>query len=209
MVKSVLSLALFTSGFLFCVNANAAAFDCSKADGTVEEYICQHPDLQQLDSKLNDSYQSVLSQLQGAEKSTLKAVQRGWIKARNECWKSDKLGQCINHSYRSRLTELQIADGKVAVPTPVFYQCDNAKLEVYFYNDTEVPAAVINLLPQGQGDDQRIAMISESASGAKYEAQNLTLWTKGQSATLIRYGLADEQCRATNPKALTDNTIPN
>ncbi|QDF66112.1 DUF1311 domain-containing protein [Shewanella sp. SNU WT4] len=209
MLKSVSSIALIATSLLCSVNANAAAFDCSKAQGTVEEYICQHPELQQLDSKLNDSFSHLLSQLKGAEQSSAQAIQRGWIKGRNDCWKSDNLGQCINDSYQSRITELQIASGKVVVPAPVFYQCNQAQLEVYFYNDTEVPAAVINLLPKGQSDEQLIALLTRAASGAKYEAQNLTLWTKGDEATLIQYGKSDEQCRALDAKALVDTKIPN
>ncbi|MGB9442066.1 MAG: hypothetical protein WCB15_29275 [Desulfobacterales bacterium] len=31
-----------------------------------------------------------------------KAVQHGWIKGRNDCWKSADKGKCIDQSYRRR-----------------------------------------------------------------------------------------------------------
>ncbi|MGI2258762.1 MliC family protein [Shewanella sp. GXUN23E] len=173
----------------------APSYDCNKADGQVEQTICQTPELQRLDNKLHEVYQAALKQVSGEEKSLMKAFQRGWIKGRNDCWKSDKLGQCVEDNYKTRITELQIQAGKVTVPAPVTFQCKTQNLMVYFYNDTEVPVAVINELNPTTPDQQIYAFISRSASGAKYEAQNLTFWTKGDEATLIRYGMPDETCR--------------
>ena len=177
--------------------ANAApSYNCDNASGKVEETICQEPELQRLDNKLHDAYQAALKQVTGDEKRLLRAVQRGWIKGRNECWKSDKLGQCVEDNYKTRITELEIQAGKVTAPEPVTFQCKTQNLMVYFYNNTEVPVAVINELNPTTPDEQIFAFISRSASGAKYEAQNLTFWTKGSEATLIRYGKPDETCTA-------------
>ncbi len=185
-----LPLALFLP---FSVNA-APSYDCSKASGEVEQTICQEPELQRLDNKLHDAYQAAIKQVSGEEKRLLRAFQRGWIKGRNDCWKSDRLGQCVEDNYKTRITELEIQTGKVKAPEPVTFQCKTQNLMVYFYNDTEVPVAVINELNPSTPDKQILAFISRSASGAKYEAQNLTFWTKGDEATLIRYGQPDEIC---------------
>ena len=39
--------------------------------------------------------------------NTLKAVQRGWVKGRNECWKSTDPISCIKGEYQLRINELQ------------------------------------------------------------------------------------------------------
>ncbi|MCF1428761.1 MAG: MliC family protein [Shewanella sp.] len=169
--------------------------DCSKADGQVEQAICQTPNLQRLDNKLHEVYQAAIKQTSGEEKSLMQAFHQTWIKARNNCWKSDKLGQCVENNYKTHIAQLQIQAGKVTVPAPMTYQCKTQNLMVYFYNDTEVPVAVINELNPTTPDQQIYAFISQSASGGKYEAHNLTFWTKGDEATLIRYGKPDEVCQ--------------
>lgn len=59
------------------------------------------------------------------------------------------------------------------VTTPVDYQCGNkVTLSTYFYNDAKLPAAVINL-SEGDSQQQVLAYEAPSASGARYEGQNL------------------------------------
>ena len=174
---------------------SAPSYDCSKASNKVESIICQTPELQRLDNKLHHIYQTVLRQISSEEKPLLRAFQRGWIKGRDDCWKSDKLGQCIEDNYKTRVTELEIQAGSTPIPEPVSYQCQHQRLMVYFYNETEIPVAVINELNPSSPDQQIIAYISRGASGAKYEAPNLTFWTKGQQATLIRFGQPEETCK--------------
>ena len=122
-------------------------------------------------------------------------MQRGWIKGRNECWKESDSRQCVEESYQLRITELQIKGGQLMVPSPVDYQCDGElRLSTYFYNEAKRPAAVINL-SEGAQQSQVLAFEAPSASGARYEGQNLTLLTKGNEARLERYDQATRQCR--------------
>lgn len=124
-----------------------------------------------------------------------RAIQRGWIKGRNDCWKAGDLRQCVEESYQLRITELQIKGGQLRVPTPVDYQCGKSvTLSTYFYNEAKRPAAVINL-SEGAQQSQVLAFEAPSASGARYEGQNLTLLTKGNEARLERYDQAARQCR--------------
>ena len=98
--------------------------------------------------------------------------------------------------------ELPVADHRVAdkrgqlrVPTPVDYQCGKSvTLSTYFYNEAKRPAAVINL-SEGAQQSQVLAFEAPSASGARYEGQNLTLLTKGDEARLERYDQPPRQCR--------------
>ena len=41
------------------------------------------------------------------EQKMLKAEQRGWIKGRNDCWKSDDMRGCVANEYRYRINELK------------------------------------------------------------------------------------------------------
>ena len=176
-------------------SAATPSFDCAKAHGTTEQLVCQDAGLAALDNELAALYPKALSQLSAEQQKTEKAMQRGWIKGRNECWKESDTRQCVEESYQLRITELQIKGGQLRVPSLVDYQCDGGiRLSTYFYNEAKRPAAVINL-SEGAQQSQVLAFEAPSASGARYEGQNLTLLTKGNEARLERYDQAARQCR--------------
>ena len=167
----------------------------AKAHSAAEQLVCQDAGLAALDNELAALYPKALSQLSAEQQKTEKAMQRGWIKGRNECWKESDTRQCVEESYQLRITELQIKGGQLMVPSPVDYQCDGEiRLSTYFYNEAKRPAAVINL-SEGAQQSQVLAFEAPSASGARYEGQNLTLLTKGNEARLERYDQAARQCR--------------
>ena len=175
--------------------AATPSFDCTKAHSAAEQLVCQDAGLAALDNELAALYPKALSQLSAEQQKTEKAMQRGWIKGRNECWKESDSRQCVEESYQLRITELQIKGGQLRVPSPVDYQCDGGiRLSTYFYNEAKRPAAVINL-SEGTQQSQVLAFEAPSASGARYEGQNLTLLTKGNEARLERYDQAARQCR--------------
>lgn len=127
-------------------NAATPSFDCAKAHGTTEQLVCQDAGLAALDNELAALYPKALANLSAEQAKTEKAMQRGWIKGRNECWKESDSRQCVEESYQLRITELQIKGGQLMVPSPVDYQCDGEiRLSTYFYNEAKRPAAVINL----------------------------------------------------------------
>lgn len=173
-------------------SAATPSFDCTKAHSAAEQLVCQDAGLAALDNELAALYPKAMSQLSAEQQKTEKAMQRGWIKGRNECWKESDSRQCVEESYQLRITELQIKGGQLRVPSPVDYQCDGGiRLSTYFYNEAKRPAAVINLSEGAQV----LAFEAPSASGARYEGQNLTLLTKGNEARLERYDQAARQCR--------------
>ncbi|MFM4680615.1 MliC family protein [Aeromonas media] len=175
--------------------AATPSFDCTKSHSAAEQLVCQDAGLAALDNELAALYPKALSQLSAEQQKTEKAMQRGWIKGRNECWKESDSRQCVEESYQLRITELQIKGGQLRVPSPVDYQCDGGiRLSTYFYNEAKRPAAVINL-SEGTQQSQVLAFEAPSASGARYEGQNLTLLTKGNEARLERYDQAARQCR--------------
>lgn len=82
------------------------AFDCSKARGSVEEMICRSAELARLDRRLTVVYAETLAAATPAEQRLLRAEQRGWIKGRNDCWKSSGPHQCVVGVYNDRIAEL-------------------------------------------------------------------------------------------------------
>lgn len=174
--------------------AATPSFDCAKAAGAAETLICKDAGLAALDNELAALYPKAIASLSPEQLKTEKAMQRGWIKGRNDCWKAKDLRQCVEESYQLRITELQISGGQLMVPTPVNYQCGNkVTLSTYFYHDAKLHAAVINL-SEGDSQQQVLAYDAPSASGARYEGQNLTLFTKGNEASLARYGQPTLSC---------------
>ena len=94
---------------LFSLSAQAASpsFDCNKATHEAEQLICKDAELAKLDRSLAELYSTVLKHSPPAQQGTLKAEQRGWVKGRNECWKSDDQRGCIKSEYEARIRELK------------------------------------------------------------------------------------------------------
>lgn len=155
------------------------SFSCDDAQGQVETMICSSPGLAALDNQLDRLYRKALDQ--DPDVARLKAMQRGWIKGRNDCWKASDAHACISDNYGIRMTELEVATGATGVPEPLVYQCQGIEplLSVYYYNETFKKSALINY-----ADDQRRAFAVPTASGAKYEGRNTSLWSKGTEARI-------------------------
>ncbi|MBV5275080.1 MAG: DUF1311 domain-containing protein [Lamprocystis purpurea] len=83
------------------------SFPCSKASHEVEGLICKDAELAALDHSLANLYSVVLKHTPANEQKLLKAEQRGWIKGRNDCWKSSDQRGCVKASYEERIRELK------------------------------------------------------------------------------------------------------
>ena len=94
---------------LFATAAWAAhpSFDCAKATHDVEKLICKDAGLAELDRSLAELYATVLEHTPDAKKGALKTEQRGWVKGRDDCWKSDDMRGCVANEYRARINELK------------------------------------------------------------------------------------------------------
>lgn len=163
----------------------APSFDCGKADGEIEEMICNDGELAALDRRLAETYAAALHSLDDAvdrEPATreLKAIQRGWIKGRNDCWKAAGRRDCVVFNYQSRDAELTARYMLIEGIEPVFFVCnDNPsdELAAYFY-PTDLPSARLE-----RGDSIAIGVLTRSGSGSKYLADpGITFWTKGDEA---------------------------
>ena len=89
------------------VSAANPSFNCAKASSSVEKLICNDAELADLDRSLSSLYSRVLENVSAADKKLLKAEQQGWVKGRDDCWKSDDMRGCVQREYRYRIDELK------------------------------------------------------------------------------------------------------
>jgi uncharacterized protein len=192
--------------------AQGPAFDCAKAQGQVEQLICKDAALAALDRKLDGVYKAATAKAQGQMLTTLRAEQRGWVSGRNECWKAKdadnavyltaswtatSVRECVEAQYRIRTAELQALYQLVTPKKPVFFGCQNnpANEVVATFFETDPPTARLE-----RGDRTVTAYLVRTASGAKYEGQNVTFWNQGNEAAVSWMNPAtgvteDLQCR--------------
>lgn len=105
---------MFFSGLaLLASSANAASFDCAKAQSKVEYLICGNPEISKLDEKLNTAYKTALQDEKQAD--TVKQAQKQWMKVRNDCADA----ACVKHTYEARLHGMSSSPVKsISKPKP-------------------------------------------------------------------------------------------
>lgn len=184
----ILVLGCLTNG----VWAAEPAFDCTKADGTIEELICQDEKLAELDRKLTEVYTAAARKATNEHPPVLKAEQRGWIKGRNDCWKSDDPRACAESLYQTRIVELQARYRLVPENGPFWFACDGDpknEVTVTFF-ETEPPSLIAE-----RGDQVSLMVRQPSGSGAKYQGGNESFWEHQDEATIVwGYGAPEMRC---------------
>ncbi|MFG0456778.1 MliC family protein [Shewanella mangrovisoli] len=163
--------------------AEKPSFDCGKVQaGSIEELVCQDAGLTKLDLQLAEVYAQAADKAKNEQPPMLKAMQRGWVKGRNECWKSEDKRACIESSYQTRIAELQAQYRLVEMTGPIFYACDGnpANEVVVSYFKTE-PATLI----AERGDQTSLMFVQPSGSGAKYQGRNESLWEHHGEAKIV------------------------
>jgi uncharacterized protein len=175
---------LFVASVMPADRALAAepSFDCDKAEGTVEEMICADPQLAELDRKLADVYAAAARKAANEHPPVLKTEQRGWIKGRNDCWKSDDPHACAETEYRQRIAELQARYRLVPGKGPFWFACDgNLQNEVVVtFFETEPPTLIAE-----RGDQVSLMFQQPSGSGARYQGRNESFWEHQGAATIV------------------------
>ncbi|MEE4243280.1 MAG: MliC family protein [Desulfopila sp.] len=173
-------------------SGTAPSFDCSRvAAGSIEAMICADKPLSALDRNLAKVYAAALNLAEHEHPPVLKAEQRGWIKGRNECWKSADKRECVRNSYQQRIVELQAAYRLVPFNGPVSYLCnDNPANEfiVTFFH-TEPPTLIAE-----RGDSTSLMYLQPSASGSRYQGRNEAFWEHAGTA-VITWGYDAEELR--------------
>lgn len=177
--------------------ASGPSFDCAKAGGKVETLICNDPALAALDLKLAAAYDRALERVARDGYSDPRAMQRGWVKGRNDCWKAEDVRDCVEAGYRQRIAELQIQYGDMVVPSPVNFRCGAMDLAAVFYQETDPPTVVLTPIDMPDAE-QVIAFLERAASGARYQGRNVSFWEHHGEAALTWQG-KDMTCRPLNP----------
>jgi uncharacterized protein len=170
------------------------SFDCAKvAADSSEAMICADGELSALDRTLADVYAAATRKATNEHPPLLKAEQRGWIKGRNDCWKSEDKRDCVREEYRLRIAELQARYRLVPGTGPVRYICDGKPVnEVIATFFATVPPTVI----AERGDSVSLMYLQRSASGARYQGRNETLWEhQGEALITWGFGTPEMRCR--------------
>ena len=168
------------------------AFACDKVKaGSIEAMICEDQTLSALDRKLSGVYTAALQKATNEHPPVLKAEQRGWIKGRNDCWKSDDKRACVEGEYQRRIAELQASYRLVPHLGPVRFICGNnpANEVITTFFETEPPTLIAE-----RGDSVSLMFLQPSASGAKYQGRNESFW-EHQGEAQIRWGYSAPEMR--------------
>jgi len=197
-IKTILSFAIMTlvSCWLLTGNvlASSPSFDCQSVEvGSIEDMVCKDDELAALDRKLADVYASARQIAVNEHPPILKAEQRGWIKGRNDCWKSPDKRKCVEESYRLRIAEIQARYRLVPVTETVRYVCEgnpaNEVIATFFQTD---PPTVI----AERGDSVSMMYLQPSGSGAKYQGRNEILWEHhGEARIVWGYDAREMHCQ--------------
>ncbi len=174
--------------------AQLPSFACDKVEpGSIEAMICTDEELSTLDRKLAEVYAAAAGTATNEHPPVLKAEQRGWIKGRNDCWKSDDERACVREEYARRIAELQANYRLVPGTGPVTFVCDgdprNEVVATFF--QTEPPTLIAE-----RGDSVSLMYLQPSASGSRYAGRNESLW-EHQDEALITWGYGAREMRCT------------
>ncbi len=169
------------------------SYTCDAVEaGSIKEMICGDTGLSRLDRQLDDVYQQALRKATNEHPPTLKAEQRGWIKGRDECWKSDDERACVETEYRHRIAALQALYRLIPCIGPVYYFCEGNRTNevVVTYFDTE-PGTLI----AERGDSVSLMYQQPSASGTRYEGRNESFWShQGEARITWGYQVREMRC---------------
>ena len=166
--------------------------NCKKAvAGSTEALVCQDPGLSALDRVIGRVFAAASRKAVNEHPPVLKAEQRGWIKGRDECWKSDNKQACIQDAYRQRMVELQAGYGLVPAIGPVTFECarDGTLSATFFQTE---PASMMATYK----GEQSLMLVEQSASGARYQGRNESFWEHQGEATIVwGYGAPQMHCK--------------
>lgn len=168
----------------------APSFDCTKAESTGEQAVCANPALAALDLEVADLYARAAGSVTGDRLNELKAMQRGWIKGRDDCWKADDQDSCVRDEYALRIYDLRqgYAAAREAQGStgPFPWVCEGMDVPLSTVFITHDPAALAVLR---WGDNFAVLPIAESGSGARYSDGLAEFWEhQGEAAITLPDG---------------------
>jgi uncharacterized protein len=180
---------------LFFLGATAMAagpgLGCKTAGGEIETLLCSDNALAAKDELLSEVFSASLMSMEPAQRKHVRASQHKWLQGSSVCLNDPAPKDCLMRRYDERISMLQIEGRLVKASALVRYDCGAAGLlEISFYNNTPVPAAVL----LRDSPQREIALLQISASGAKYVGRTFTFWSKNDSGLFSDAGKLDVQC---------------
>jgi uncharacterized protein len=169
------------------------SFDCRKVKpGSIEAMICGDAELSELDRKLAGVYAAATAKAKNEHPPVLRAEQRGWVKGRNDCWKSAGQRSCVRDEYVRRIAELQARYRLVPSRGPFTFLCEGSPpSEVTVTYFATEPSTMI----AERGDSVSLMFQQVAASGAKYQGRNESFWEHQGTATITwGYGAPELRC---------------
>jgi uncharacterized protein len=158
------------------------AFNCKKVpEGSIEALVCHDAELAALDLKLATVFKQASKKASNEHPPVLKAEQRGWIKGRNDCWKSPDNRQCVKDAYLQRISELQARYQLIAGTGPIVFVCNANpadQVTVTFF-PSDLPTLIVE-----RGDSVSLMYQQPSASGTRYQGRNEIFWEHQGEATI-------------------------
>jgi len=161
------------------------SFDCAqKLTSSVEQRICNDPDLAVLDRKVADAYDSAWTKTTAADTQTLTLAQRAWLKTRNDCWKAQDVVACIAGAYRMRTSELQARYRLIEPVGSARYACPGPPPQeaTADFFATDPPTAMVSYAGVTQ-----FMRRAPSGSGTRYTGGARQLWEQ-QGYALVLWG---------------------
>lgn len=176
--------------------AEGPSFECGKVEaGSIEELICTDSALSEFDRRLAAVYAVARDKARNEQPPMLRAEQRGWIKGRDECWKSDDRRRCVEDEYKRRIAEVQARYRLVAGSGPFVFVCEGnpANEVVATFFQTEPPTLIAE-----RGDSVSLMYLEPAASGARYRGRNETFWEhQGEALVTWGYDAPEMRCKRT------------
>lgn len=170
------------------------SFNCGQiGESSIEKMICADSELATLDNRLATIYTAASEKAKEMQPNLLPAEQRGWIKGRDECWKSDDQKHCVTEEYQRRIYELQATYKLVPSKGPFRFVCGESpadELIVTFY-ETQTPTLIAE-----RGDSVSLMYLQPSASGTKYQGRNESFWEhQGEARVTWGYDTPEFVCK--------------
>ena len=168
------------------------SFRCAGVERqSIAALVCADEGLSGLDRELAAVYSAALERSANEHPPVLRAEQRGWIKGRDDCWKSYEVRNCVLESYRLRIAELQARYRLVESRGPVAFICsgNDADQVLATFFETDPPSLIAE-----RGDQVSLMYRRQSASGTRYEGRNESLW-EHRGEALVRWGRGGQEMR--------------
>ena len=186
-------------------SAATPSFDCTKAQSSVEKLVCADEDLAKVDREVARLFVLARSALRGTSRlPELIGTQRGWIRARDDCWRQPDARVCVLESYANRIEELRegyadarTRDSEGISKGPMVVECaDFDSFISAMFIRTELPIVFLRW-----GDTDRLVLtLGPSGSGARYVGKDdhnreVVFWDKGREALLELPGRSQLMCQ--------------